>query len=156
MGSSVTGLHSSTARFDPPTTPNHASKGEQELRYTANGFVDATATRATGSASPAIWNTYKDMMESWWFGSGTGEVVQKVSPLESASVVRLLIDLYQFNIDWDNADIPPEAYNIKAEVNFAAFVDGQSDLKAVTAAGLGYRTRVGVSSVASKAGQEQR
>lgn len=155
MGSSVTGLHSLTARFEPPTTPNHASKGEQEIRYTATGFVDATATRATDSASPALWNMYKDMMESWWFGSGTGEVVQKVS--SSYDLICAAVNhLHQFNIDWDHADILPEAYNIKAEVNLAAFVDGQSDLKTVTATGLGYRARVGVSSVASKAGQEQR
>lgn len=78
MGSSATGLHSSTAHFDPPATPYHASKGEKQIRYTAAGFVDATATRVTEVASPASWSMYKDIMESWWFGSGTGEVVQKV------------------------------------------------------------------------------
>lgn len=62
----------------------------------------------------------------------------------------------QFNIDWENASVPPELYNIKVEVDLAAFAGGQSDLKKMTATGLGYRTKVGVSSVASKAGQEQR
>lgn len=77
MGSSFTGLHSSTTQFIPSTTPHHAEKGEAQIRYTASNFVDATATKST-QASTASWSIYRDMMESWWFGGGTGNVLQKV------------------------------------------------------------------------------
>jgi hypothetical protein len=79
MGSSATGLSSSTAHFTPSNTPSHALKDEEQIKYTAAGFVDATATKAADSALSSSWKIYRDMMECWWFGGGTGEVVQKVS-----------------------------------------------------------------------------
>lgn len=77
MGSSFTGLHSSTAHFTPSNTPYHAAIGEAQIRYTASNFVDATAKKST-QASTASWSIYREMMESWWFGEGTGNLLQKV------------------------------------------------------------------------------
>lgn len=78
MGSSATGLRSSTATFSPSSTPSHALAGSTELQYAASGYFEATATKSADT-STASWDVYRDMMENWWFGAGTGEVTQKVS-----------------------------------------------------------------------------
>lgn len=154
MGSSATGLHSLTAQFSPPNTPSHAAKEERHIKYSAAGFVDATATKAAELSSSSSWGIYRDMMESWWFGSGTGEVVQKVRRSESAKRESLMI-ASQFNFDWESAAITPEPYHMQVQVDLAAFAGGESSLPKVTAKGLGWRTRVSVASIASKAGQEE-
>ncbi|UZJ57364.1 hypothetical protein CBS101457_006684 [Exobasidium rhododendri] len=135
MGSSATGLRSSSAHFDPPYTPHHAQASSEEIKYTASGYMSATARKSEGVAGSS-WETHRDMIESWWFGAGTKEVTQK------------------FQFDWDNAPTKPESYNVNVEVNLAAFAEPDSGLSDVIVEGQGWRTRVQLSSIASKAGQE--
>jgi len=75
----------------------------------------------------------------------------RITSKQSTNTSLLLI---QFIFDWDNAPIKPEAYDANIEVNLAAFAEPDSGLTNVNKKGKAWRTRVQLSSIASKVGDE--
>lgn len=52
------------------------------IGYRVDGFLDAKAALLTENLSnekrDASWQLYRDIVQGWWFASGTGNKLQKV------------------------------------------------------------------------------
>lgn len=140
MGSTMSGITSKLAHFQPSTSPSNYASDAETIQYDAKDYLTSKSTKETNiDKSDPSWAFYRDYVQDWWFAIGTGEKVQS------------------FDFDFDNSLIGPVAYSVEVTLDLAAFApEGSSQkdtLSEIGLKGLGWRSQAKFVSKASHINQ---
>lgn len=129
MGSSMTGITSKLANFEPSTSPFHYEPEAERIEYAAKGYLNSKSVRkVTLDQTDPSWSFYKEYAQDWWFATGKEEKVQS------------------FDFGFDDPSIRPVAYDVEMNLNLSAFTSSstpqkESSSSEVKLEGLGWRSR---------------
>lgn len=140
MGSSMSGITSKLANFQPNSSPSNYALDAETIEYEAKGYLSSKSSKQSNlDKTHPSWAFYRDYVQGWWFAVGTGEKVQS------------------FDFKFDNPVIEPTAYDVEVNLNLAAFApepsSQESSLSEVKLEGLGWRSRAKFVSKASHINQ---
>lgn len=131
MGSSMTGITSKLAQFEPNTSPFNYAPDAKRIEYGAKGYLSSTSIKKPNiDQTDPSWSFYKDYVQDWWFATGKEEKVQS------------------FDFGFDDPSVGPVAYDVEMILNLSSFSSNlapqessPSSSSEVRLEGLGWRSR---------------